>query len=48
MWEQFPNGGGVKMEKSPNFNLGITKIQGGSKFSKMSEFHILTFIEDEK
>ena len=32
-------GGGVK--KSPNFNLGTSKIQGGGlNFSKMSEFQL--------
>ena len=42
IWEKFPNlGGGVKnfSKKSPNFNLGTSKIQGGDlNFSKMSEF----------
>ena len=36
IWEKFPNGGGGKIffQKSPNFNLGTSKIQGGSQFFK--------------
>ena len=41
--EKFPYGGGGNFfsQKSPNFNLGTSKIQGGGlNFSKMSELKV--------
>ena len=49
MWEQFPNGGGSKNGKKVPISIWeLQKSRGGLNFSKMSEFHILTFIEHEK
>ena len=38
--EKFPNGGGTFFQKSPNFNLRTSKIQGGvSIFQKYPNFN---------